>query len=98
MKFFRWLKQWIEPVYCEDCVHAVPGQGHHKDDLMCKATLLVVDCSDKDTYVNKKRKIKIIKTYESCESVRKEKSMPLSYSSTCWKFDKKPLTNEKNVI
>lgn len=101
MRLFRFIAQfWSDDgIYCEDCIHCVPGDEQiGKKKKMCKAHPIKVDCSEKDTFVKRGAKVNIIKTYKSCEEVRLIKTMPLSYCDTCWKFDKKPLTSESNVV
>jgi hypothetical protein len=91
MRLFRFIAQFFqkEAVYCEDCIHCVPGDYHHKDKKMCKAHPIKVDLSEKDTYVKRGAKVKIVETYKSCHEIRLIKAMPVIYDSTCWKFDKK---------
>ena len=94
MRLFRFIAQFLQggEVYCEDCIHCVHGDENFKiGEKMCKASPLVVDCSEKNNYLQKGRKINIIKTYKPCKEVRLIKSFPITYDSTCWKFDKKVL-------
>ena len=92
-RFFRWWKQIFssEGVYCEDCKHCIPSDNKifGDDGHMCEKYPLEIDCSDKNAFVTKDRRIKIVKTYKRCESVRKTKSSPLVYSATCYEYDKK---------
>ncbi len=101
MRLFRYIAQFFgESIYCEDCIHCTPSDTDTITDKgpMCKAHPITIDCSEKDTFVKKDRKIEIIKSYKPCKEVRLIKTMPLTYDETCWKFDKKPLTDEENVI
>lgn len=99
MRLFRFIAQFFgESVYCEECIHCVAGDKYNKSQPMCKAHPITVDCSEKDTFVKRDRKIEIIKSYKPCKEVRLLKSMPLTYDDACWKFDKKPLTNDSDVV
>ena len=91
LRLFRFIAQFFQKgaIYCEDCIHCVPGDNIHKGKDMCKAYPLKVDLSEKDTYVKRGAKVKIIKTYKSCEELRLLKSLPVVYDETCWEFDKK---------
>lgn len=99
MNIFKWIAQKLETVYCEDCVHSVPGDKNmfNIPRTQCRAYPIEVDTSSKTDYVTRKKKI-VVHTYRWCESIRKTKSMPLIYSSTCHKFERKPLTSKKNVV
>ena len=102
MRLFEWLKQFKTPVYCEDCIHCIPDDGKatifDEDGPMCKAHPITVDCSEKDSYVRRQKRINIVHSYKRCKNIRKRKSMPLIYSQTCWKFDKKHLTSESETV
>ncbi len=101
MRLFRYIAQFFgESVYCEDCIHCVPQEEDtiFPSGPICKAHPMTVDRSEKDDFVKRGREINIVKTYKPCKEVRLIKTMPLSYMPTCWKFDKKPLQSEKNVV
>ena len=91
MRIFRFIAQICsgKPSYCEDCSHCIPGDKWSKGKSMCEANPIEVDCSERDTYVNRGAKVEIINTYKSCEEVRRIKVYPLIYDPACWKFDKK---------
>ena len=91
MRLFRFIAQFFqkEAVYCEDCVHCVPGDKYQQDGYMCKDHPLKVDFSETDTYVKRGAKVEIVKTSKSCKNVRALKEIPVTYDPTCWKFDKK---------
>ena len=91
MNLFKWIVQKFSTVYCEDCINCIPSDGQimMDDGPMCKAYPIKVDCSDIDTYVDKNRKIKIVESYKRCKNLRNIKSLPLTYSSICFKFSPK---------
>lgn len=107
MRLFRYIAQFFgENVYCEDCMHCAPREDQPWDSSnaifdrgpICKAHPITVDCSEKDTFVKRGANVKIIKAHKSCDEVRLLRSMPKTYDPTCWKFDKKPLQSENNVV
>ena len=95
MRLFRFIVQFFqkEAIYCKDCMQCLPGDKYQKGKTMCKAHPLKVDLSEKDTYVKRGAKVKIVETYKSCKEIRMLKAMPVIYDATCWKFDKKVKKN-----
>lgn len=91
MRLFRFIAQFFQKgaIYCEDCMHCMPRDKYHKGKTICKAHPVMVDQSEKDTYVKRVEEVEPIKTYKFCQEVRLIKTLPVIYDSTCWEFDKK---------
>ena len=97
MNILKWIAEKFETVYCEECEHCIPPPkdnmidiiGHDPNGKRCTAYPIEVDTSDKEDYMKRDREKSSIKTFTPCKEVRKTKSMPLTYSSTCFKFKKK---------
>ena len=98
----KWFKNKFKTVYCKDCDNCIPSDGKQDsltnaglivgDGPMCKAYPIEEDCSEIDTFVDKGRRINIIKTFKRCDDIRCHKRFPVVYRSYCFKFIPK---NEK---